>query len=73
MLVLGSVTMELNKYLLGVFEVFPWTLRSDVHAAQGISGPAVQASIEEVVRVAVVDLLNTVKSLSVKPILRLQG
>ena len=64
--------MELEEYLLGFLEVLPWALRSDIDPAVGVAGPAVLARIEKVIWVHVSDLLASVLSLAVEPVLGLQ-
>ena len=72
MLVLGRVALELSKHLLWVLEVFPRALGADIDAAERVGCPAVQASVEEVVWVGIVDLLGSIVALAIEPVLRLE-
>ena len=72
-LVLCGVAGELGEHGLGALEVLPGAFGPHVEAAEGVRGPAVEARVEEVVRVRVVYLLDPVQTLPVQPVLRLQA
>ena len=59
-------------HLLGVFKVQVGSFRGKVHAAGGITSPAVVASIPEVVRVGISSLLGAVVARAVEPVLALE-
>ena len=63
--VLSSITSEFNENLLGGLKVLPGALGSDIDSAVGIAGPAVLASIEEIVGVHVGSLLMSVVALAI--------
>ena len=73
LLVLSSVSAELNEDLLGVLEVLPGSLGAHIDAAVGVAGPAVLARVEEVVGVAIVRVLQAIPALAVQEVLRLQS
>ena len=75
MLVLLCVSLELMEVFSWVFEVEPWSLGTNVEAAEGIGGPAVAHSVVEVVWVSVGVVLISIetKVVSVEIVLWLKG
>ena len=51
-----------------VFKIQPWAFGSKIHSAAGITGPAVEALVPEVVWIGVGGVLHTVVSFAVEPV-----
>ena len=62
---LVHVAMELNQVVSWVFKIKPWSLGSDIQAAQWVRSPAVVASVPKVVGVLVSHMLPNVVAFSV--------
>ena len=68
------ISLELvSEAFLDIFEVLPGALRSNLETAFRISGPTVEASVVEVVRVCIMDLLHPVVARSKEPMLALES
>ena len=72
MLILSSFSAELENDLFRMLEILPGSLRANVDTAERVAGPAVLVRIEEVVRVHVSSLLQTVVAFTIEPVLGLE-
>ena len=70
---LERISLEFVKLGLGVFKIFPRAFGTDIHAATGVGSPAVVSLVPEVIRVLIVDVLNSIVSLAEEPSLTLQS
>ena len=71
--VTSDISLQLVELRFWVLKILPRTLGTDLKAVVRICSPTVESLVKEIVRVRVMELLNTIVSTAVEPTIALES